>query len=101
MLDPQLLRSDIETVAKRLRETRDFHLEAELYRKYEEQRKSVQIQTQALQASRNVTSTQVFIAKEKREELKRVPTRKLLASIKRDLRKQMHASRSSAKQKKT
>jgi hypothetical protein len=30
--------------------------------------------------------------KEKREQLKRVPTRKLLASIKRDLRKAMHAS---------
>jgi hypothetical protein len=38
-------------------------------------------------------------AKEKREELKRVPTRKLLASIKRDLRKVMHASRSAAKPK--
>lgn len=39
-------------------------------------------------------------AKEKREELKRVPTRKLLASIKRDLRKQMNPSRSAAKPKK-
>lgn len=39
-------------------------------------------------------------AKEKREELKRVPTRKLLASIKRDLRKAVHASRSAAKPKK-
>ena len=39
-------------------------------------------------------------AKEKREELKRVPTRKLLASIKRDLRKAMHAARSAAKPKK-
>jgi len=39
-------------------------------------------------------------AKEKREELKRVPTRKLLASIKRDLRKALHASRSAAKPKK-
>jgi len=36
-------------------------------------------------------------AKEKREELKRVPTRKLLASIKRDLRKQLHATRSARK----
>jgi hypothetical protein len=39
-------------------------------------------------------------AKEKREELKRIPTRKLLASIKRDLRKAMRASRSAAKPKK-
>jgi hypothetical protein len=40
-------------------------------------------------------------AKEKREELKRVPTRKLLASIKRDLRKAVHASRAAAKPKKS
>jgi len=32
-------------------------------------------------------------AKQKRDELKRVPTRKLLASIKRDLRKVMHAAK--------
>jgi len=38
--------------------------------------------------------------KQKREELKKVPTRKLLASIKRDLRKVMHASRSASKPKK-
>jgi hypothetical protein len=39
-------------------------------------------------------------AKQKREELKKIPTRKLLASVKRDLRKVMHASRSAAKPKK-
>jgi hypothetical protein len=39
-------------------------------------------------------------AKQKREELKKVPTRKLLASVKRDLRKAMHASRSVSKPKK-
>lgn len=38
-------------------------------------------------------------AKEKRGELKRVPTRKLLASIKRDLRKQINATRSAPKAK--
>jgi hypothetical protein len=31
-------------------------------------------------------------AKQRREELKKVPTRKLLASVKRDLRKALHAS---------
>jgi hypothetical protein len=39
-------------------------------------------------------------AKEKREQLKQVPTRKLLASIKRDLRKAMHPTASAAKPKK-
>jgi hypothetical protein len=38
-------------------------------------------------------------AKQKRDELKRVPTRKLLASIKQDLRKAMKASRSAVKPK--
>gem|GEM_PF-2027500 len=38
--------------------------------------------------------------KDKKEVLQRVPTRKLLASIKRDLRKQLHASASAARPKK-
>lgn len=38
--------------------------------------------------------------KEKREQLKRVPTRTLLASIKRDLRKAMHGTRQPPKPKK-
>jgi hypothetical protein len=38
--------------------------------------------------------------KQKREELKKVPTRKLLASIKRDLRKSLRASASASKPKK-
>jgi hypothetical protein len=39
-------------------------------------------------------------AVEKRQELKKISTRRLLASIKRDLRRQMHATRSAAKPKK-
>jgi hypothetical protein len=39
-------------------------------------------------------------AKEKREQLKRVPTRKLLASIKRDLRKAMRPAASAKPKKK-
>ena len=38
--------------------------------------------------------------KQRRDELKKIPTRKLLASVKRDLRKAMHASRSASKPKK-
>jgi hypothetical protein len=37
---------------------------------------------------------------EKREELKKIPTRRLLASIKRDLRKQLHATASAGKPRK-
>lgn len=38
--------------------------------------------------------------KQKREQLKRVPTRKLLAAIKKDIRRQLLASASAAKPKK-
>jgi len=38
-------------------------------------------------------------AKQKRQELKKVPTRKLLASIKKDLRRVLHASRAASKPK--
>jgi len=38
--------------------------------------------------------------KQKREQLKRIPMRKLLASIKRDIRRQLHATRSAGKPKK-
>jgi hypothetical protein len=38
--------------------------------------------------------------KEKKEALQRIPTRKLLASIKRDLRKQLRPTASAAKPKK-
>ena len=38
--------------------------------------------------------------KDKKEALQRVPMRKLLASIKKDIRKQMHATRSAGKPKK-
>ena len=70
MLDPQLLRSDIEAVAKKLLATRRFQLDIELYRKYEAQRKSIQVRTQELQASRNVTSTQAFSARTQGDEAK-------------------------------
>ena len=70
MLDPQTLRSDIEAVAKRLRDTRGFHMDIELYREYEERRKSIQVQSQALQARRNATSTQIGIAIAQRDEAK-------------------------------
>jgi hypothetical protein len=38
--------------------------------------------------------------KAKKEALRKVPTRKLLASIKRDLRRQLHASRAAKLKKK-
>jgi len=70
MLDPQLLRSDIETVARRLLDTRGVHIDVNLFREYESERKAVQVETQALQARRNATSTQIGIVKAQRDEAK-------------------------------
>jgi seryl-tRNA synthetase len=63
MLDPQLLRSDIEGIAKRLLDTRAVHINVESFKKYEKQRKVVQVEKETLQARVNATSTQVGIFK--------------------------------------
>ena len=70
MLDPQILRSDIEAVAKRLRDTRGFQMDVELYREYVKQRKDIQVRKEALEAHRNTTSTQAFNAKKQGDEAK-------------------------------
>ena len=77
MLDPQLLRSDIDAVAKRLLEARGVSIDVEVFKNHEKQRKAVQMEKEALQARRNATSTQVGIQKsqgnqEKAAELMRV-----------------------------
>src|SRR6266849_2977467 len=63
MLDPQLLRSDIEGIAKRLLDTRGVHLNVETFKNYEKRRKVVQVEKETLQAQVNATSTQVGIFK--------------------------------------
>jgi len=63
MLDPQLLRNDIEAVAKRLLDARGVSINVDLFKDYEKQRKTVQLEKEALQARRNTTSTQVGIQK--------------------------------------
>ena len=63
MLDPQLLRNDIEAVAKRLLDARGVSIDVDLFKDYEKQRKTVQLEKEALQARRNTTSTQVGIQK--------------------------------------
>jgi len=66
MLDQQLLRSDIDAVAKKLLDTRGVRIDVELFKYYEKQRKDIQVETQALQARRNATSTQIGILKARR-----------------------------------
>ena len=67
MLDIQLLRKDIQTVATRLAQ-RPFVLDVDAFQALESERKSVQMRTQELQASRNSLSKQVGALKGKGED---------------------------------
>jgi len=67
MLDVQLLRSDLQTVAKRLAE-RGYAFPVAEFETLEAVRKKVQTETQKLQSERNQVSTQVFQLKSKGED---------------------------------
>jgi seryl-tRNA synthetase len=68
MLDIQLLRNDLDAVAKRLA-TRGFAFDTVHFQELEQERKTVQTRTQELQARRNATSKQIGIAKSKGEDV--------------------------------
>ena len=68
MLDIQLLRNDLDAVAKRLA-TRGFVFDTAHFQELEQERKTVQTRTQELQAKRNATSKQIGIAKSKGEDV--------------------------------
>ncbi len=67
MIDPQLLRKDIETVAARL-QTRNFELDVEAYNSLETQRKFIQTRTEEMQGQRKSLSKQIGILKGKGED---------------------------------
>jgi seryl-tRNA synthetase len=67
MLDLQLLRTDLDRVAKRLAD-RPFDLDVPAFRTLEDERKLVQTRTQELQAKRNALAKQVGQAKAKGED---------------------------------
>ncbi|OFC68646.1 serine--tRNA ligase [Alteromonas confluentis] len=62
MLDPKLLRADIDNTAKRLAE-RGFTLDVDAFNALEEKRKGLQTKTQELQNERNVRSKSIGKAK--------------------------------------
>lgn len=62
MLDIQLLRNDLEGVARRLA-TRGLHLDTDTFRALEAERKAVQTRTEELQAARNQASRRIGQAK--------------------------------------
>jgi seryl-tRNA synthetase len=66
MLDPRLLRSELEQVAHSLLR-RGFELDVDHFRSLEERRKALQIQTQELQNQRNLKSKAIGQAKAKGE----------------------------------
>ncbi len=67
MLDIQLLRTDLAGVAKRLA-GRGFQLDVAVFRALEDERKSIQVRTQELQAKRNQSSKLIGQAKAKGED---------------------------------
>jgi seryl-tRNA synthetase len=82
MLDIQLLRNNIETLAGRLA-TRGFALDRAAFQTLENERKSLQTRTQELQASRNSLSKQVGVLKGRGEDAAAVVAQ--VAALKEDL----------------
>ena len=67
MIDIQLLRNSIDTVAVRLR-TRGYELDVAAFEKLERHRKDIQTTTEQLQSQRNAISKQIGQAKAKKDE---------------------------------
>ena len=68
MLDSKLLRSNLQDVADRLA-SRGFALDVARIEALEEQRKTVQTRTEALQAERNARSKSIGQAKQRGEDI--------------------------------
>ena len=69
MLDPALLRNDLEATAARLRESRGFELDSGALESLEAERKRIQVRTQELQNLRNTRSKAIGQAKAKGEDV--------------------------------
>ena len=68
MLDPNLLRNELDAVAEKLAR-RSFKLDVDTLRKYEERRKVLQVETETLQAERNSRSKSIGAAKARGEDI--------------------------------
>jgi seryl-tRNA synthetase len=67
MLDPKLLRSDLDRIAAKLR-IKKYDLERDKFIELEERRKKLQVETQNVQSERNKLSKAIGIAKSKGED---------------------------------
>ena len=68
MLDPQLLRTDPESVAVRLA-ARGFDLDADAWREMDAKRKQLQVRTQELQNQKNQSARSIGVAKQRGEDI--------------------------------
>ncbi len=68
MLDPKLLRTDLDSVVEKLR-VKKYEFDAELFNALEQQRKSLQVDTQQLQSERNSKSKAIGKAKAKGDDI--------------------------------
>ncbi len=71
MLDPQLLKQDTENLAAKLR-VRGYVLDVDNYRLLEDKRRTLQGETEALQARRNKISREIGAAKSRGEEIQSI-----------------------------
>ncbi|OOR99085.1 serine--tRNA ligase [Canicola haemoglobinophilus] len=69
MIDPNLLRNNLSEVAEKLKVRRGFILDVEQFSKLEEQRKTLQVKTETLQAERNTRSKAIGAAKARGEDI--------------------------------
>ncbi len=67
MLDVQLLRNELDTVAERLAARGGYRLDVDSFRKLEQRRKALQSATENLQAQRNALSKQIGTAKRNKD----------------------------------
>ncbi|MDO4431366.1 MAG: serine--tRNA ligase [Lonepinella koalarum] len=69
MIDPNLLRNNLAEIAQQLKIKRNFDLDTDKLTTLEEQRKSLQVKTETLQAERNARSKAIGMAKAKGENI--------------------------------
>ncbi|MGK2960155.1 MAG: serine--tRNA ligase [Candidatus Malihini olakiniferum] len=70
MLDPNLLRNELDAVAEKLLVRRGFKLDVEALRQQEKRRNVLQVETESLQAERNSRSKEIGAAKARGEDIK-------------------------------
>ena len=88
MLDPKLLRNELETTAERLA-IKGYTLDQILFNQLEEQRKTLQVETQELQQERNQKSKEIGIAKGLGEDIE--PFKKAVDQLGSDLKEKEQA----------